>query len=206
MNSDDLEPWEVAAQRLDETLAGKAPAELLNDMARELAASGKLPPMWNEKLCILLAYDYLQTQLGAVELKVDPYALWVQRQQAREIGTLLVHFGLKTQIGKGADELELAYRALAKQQQAKARKPRGPVDVAEIIKELARHDESAKALWPTFIGRLSDDGYETAESETGKPAVTYRPRGTSDSEGKSESMTLKTFSNRISEERNKKSR
>lgn len=198
MKSDGLEAWEVAALRLEAALEGKATADLLADMAKGLSESDSLPPNWGKELCYLLAYDYIQTQIGAIELKVDPYSLWVQRQEARKVGALMIHFGLKAEVGKGADDLETAYKALAEHQRKRSQKPRN-VEVGEIIETLARRDAPAKALWPSFVGELDAEGLLLGESTTELKVTYYR-------KGQPDSLLFKTFANRISEERNKKSR
>lgn len=84
----------------------------------------------------------------------------------------------------------------ALKQSERASKPRTP-DLNQIIQRLAREDDSAKGLWPELYGRLDAEGLDPQPIEkNGQPAYSYLLPN-----DKRKEITLKTFSNRLSESR-----
>lgn len=85
-------------------------------------------------------------------------------------------------------------------QSSRASKLRRDPVVADIINRLARRDQTAKELWPEFIGSLDAAGLDPIEGQKGKnrdPAVWY------ETASRRTSIAIGRFRNLLGEERKK---
>lgn len=87
---------------------------------------------------------------------------------------------------------------ISKQQTERAKKPRAEQNLKQIIYMLSKEEGTAKQLWPALHGRMSEDGLDPQEK-----GLSYRY---TNGQGQERTISLKTFENKLSEERKRKSR
>lgn len=127
-------------------------------------------------------------------------ALWGHAEIALNDNIALEHrISSSCEVGR-LRQVMVTYAEYGKSQSKAAQQPRLNESVLDILKKLARKEDSKKQLWDNFLGELDSQQMSPRESMTdmSKLQVSYTPN----EGGDEKTMTFKTFCNRIAKIQN----